>query len=314
MADKKMLDAIELGDLILLVDTGRAPDDAFKLPAGLRALLEARLTAAKGKNSAVAMNEGSEAGADIQRAEALRRLAGLLRNGYAYIMSVPEEDLPLADRQRALESYGWENGLLGDLETPARVESLARQAPVAGAEISIPSIAKYPLALMTRISNWLQVLESTQALSLGGTHQTMVEQRNDARDLLQAATSRVRHFYCSASDDGEYTTQLAVINMQPKRAPGEAQPQPGPDAAGTATYNAATRELSVEALPAHATFLRAYRQAPGGDPELAGVSTTPTVSIVGYSPLVTGVQYTVWVVGANSQSEGAPSNQIVVTG
>ena len=308
------LDAIEQGDLVVMVNTGRETTDPFKLPLSLIALVVARLAEAKARNSAVAMNEGAAAGADVQRAEALLRLTNLLRNGYAYLLSIPEDDLPYAQQQKALQSYGWEDGNLGDLSQPSRVESLARQVAVVAADTSIPDNAKYPASLASRISNWLGILESTEALAGGGTHQGLVELRNQARDLLLIVISRARHFYCSASDDVEHTPELARINMQPKRARGDAQPQPKPDAAGTATFNATTHELSIGALPAHATFIRAYRQVFGGEPELAGVSTTPTVSIVAYSPLATGAQYTVWVVGANSHAEGPASNKVAVTG
>ena len=308
------LDAIEQGDLVVMVNTGREAADSFKLPASLLALVVARLAAAKARNSAVSMYEGAAAGADVRHADALYRLTSLLRNGYAYLLSIPEDDLPYAEQQKALNSYAWEDGHLGDLSQPSRVESLARQVAVVAADTSIPEIAKYPASLASRISNWLGILEATNALASGGTHQGLVELRNQARDLLLIAIARVRHFYCSASDDGEHTQELAKINMQPKRARGDAQPQPKPEGAGTATFNATTHELSIEALPAHATFLRAYRQVLGGRPELAGVSTTPTVSIVAYSPLATGAHYTVWVVGANSHAEGPASNKISVTG
>ena len=297
-----------------MVNTGRAQDDGFKLTACLLALMTTRLADAKAKNSAVAMYEGAEAGADVQRADALYRLTCLLRNGYSYLLSIPEEDLPYAQQKQALESYAWEGSVLGDMTSPARVESLARQVAVVAADTTIPSVAKYPASLASRISNWLGILEGTDVLAGGGSHQTLVHQRNGSRDLLLTAISRVRHFYCSASDDVESTPELARINMQPRRARGEAQPQPKPDTAGTVTFNATTHELSLEALPAHATFLRAYRQVVGGEPELAGVSTTTAVSVVAYSPLATGAQYTVWVVGANSHGEGPSSNKIAVTG
>ena len=45
----------------------------------------------------------------------------------------------------------------------------------------------------------------------------------------------------------------------------------------------------------------------------AGVSTTPTVSVVGIAPLTPGVSYTVWVVGVNSRGEGPESNKITFT-
>jgi hypothetical protein len=78
----------------------------------------------------------------------------------------------------------------------------------------------------------------------------------------------------------------------------------------TATFNAATRELTVPAMPDHASFLRAKRQPAGGPESDAGVSNTPTVSVVGIAPLTPGVSYTVWVVGVNSRGEGPESNKI----
>ena len=41
---------------------------------------------------------------------------------------------------------------------------------------------------------------------------------------------------------------------------------------GAVTLNAALKTLSLATLPAHATSLRAYRQAAGGQPELCGSS------------------------------------------
>ncbi|HEY5073787.1 MAG TPA: fibronectin type III domain-containing protein, partial [Pyrinomonadaceae bacterium] len=83
-----------------------------------------------------------------------------------------------------------------------------------------------------------------------------------------------------------------------------------PDAPGTATFNAATRELTIPAMPGHTSFLRAKRQPAGGPESDAGVSNDTTVSVVGISPLTPGVSYQVWVVGVNSRGEGPESNKI----
>lgn len=120
----------------------------------------------------------------------------------------------------------------------------------------------------------------------------------------------MRLFYCSASDDGEKTPELAKINMQPKRLPGDAQPQPLPDAPGTATFNAATRQLTIPAMPDHTSFLRSKRQPAGGPETDAGVSNDTTVSVVDFTPLTPGVSYQVWVVGVNSRGEGPASNKV----
>ena len=62
----------------------------------------------------------------------------------------------------------------------------------------------------------------------------------------------------------DQTPELAKIGKQPRRPPGGAEPQPLPDAPGPATFDAATSTLSVPALPAHATSLRAFRKPLGG--------------------------------------------------
>ena len=208
---------------------------------------------------------------------------------------------------------GGEQGKIGDLSSATRVESLANLAATASADPTVPAAGKYAPSLVTRIANWLATYDAASVLATGGNRQTLVQARNDSRDNLQTANSRVRLHYCAASDDGESTPELAKINMQPKRAPGEAQPPPQPDAPGTATFNAVTRELTIPAMPDHASFLRAYRQVTGGSAVVAGVSNTPTVSVVGISPVTPGASYQAWVVGVNSRGEGPASNKVSFT-
>ncbi|MDQ6809756.1 MAG: hypothetical protein M3Z64_10115 [Verrucomicrobiota bacterium] len=313
MADQATLDAIETAELILQVDTGRAPADPFKLPATLQTLVTTRLTACKGKNAATTLLEGSTVGASQQRQQAIDRLNDLLHSGYNFIASVPSDDITDAERAQVFESYGWEGGLLGDMSSPSRLEALANAAISATADPSVPAQGKYSATLVSRITNWLGIFDAASAIANGGSRQVMIQQRNDARDQLAQADSRVRLAYCSASDDGESTPELAKIGMQPRRAPGDAQPQPLPVAPGAATYNNVARELTIPAMPDHATFLRAYRQPAGGAAAVAGVSSTPTVSVVGISPLTPGVTYQAWLVGVNSRGEGAESNKISFT-
>ena len=84
---------------------------------------------------------------------------------------------------------------------------------------------------------------------------------------------------------------------------GDLSNDPEPEAVGTVSFDAATRELVAPALPAHATFLRAYRQAPGGDPERAGVSETTRVPVTEFEPATPGVTYAAWLVGVNSRGK-----------
>ena len=313
MSDQATLDTIETAGLILMVDAARAAADPFKLPADHHTLTQTRLADAKAKNAGATMTDAATVGAGAQRQQALDRLAELLRNGYNGIGAIPAEDLPDAQRAQVFAAYGWEGGLIGDLGSPARIVKMAGLTATVAEDGTTPAAGKYSASLAARIANWLGIHEAAAVLAGGGTRQTLIQARNDARDLLAIVNSRVRSFYCSASDDCDGTLELARIGMQPRRAPGDAQPQPLPDAPGTATFAAAARELSVPAMPDHATFLRAFRQAAGGQAESAGVSNTTTVSVVGSTPLTPGVTYTLWLAGQNSRGLGPESNKVTFT-
>ena len=187
------------------------------------------------------------------------------------------------------------------------MEALADQAVAVSSSVVLAG--RYPAAILTRIASWLAVLESNQVIARGGPREVVIEERDAARELLRKVNSRVRFYYCQASDDLDQTAELAKIGFQPRRDRGDAQPQPLPEVAGTATWNVATRELSIPALPLHATSLRGWRQALGDKPELGGVSTGTTVSVVSFAPLTPGATYDVWVTGHNSRGDGPASNK-----
>jgi hypothetical protein len=312
MADRRTLNAIETAELILQVDAARTAGDPFKLSATLNTLATTRLADTKGKNAAATLMGASTVGASEQRKQALGRLGELVRNGFNAIGAVPSEDITDAERLHAYTAYGWDGGKIGDIDI-ARTESLANLAVTATADAGVPTAGKYPATLVSRISNWLAIYDAASLLATGGSRQTLIQARDASRDQLEDTNSRVRLFYCSASDDGERTPELAKINMQPKRAPGDAQPQPSPAVPGTATFDPATRLLSIPVMPNHASFIRAYRQVTGGTAEAAGVSAANIVSVVDFSPLTPGASYQLWVVGVNSRGEGPASNKISFT-
>ena len=158
--------------------------------------------------------------------------------------------------------------------------------------------------MLSRLTTWLGVWSANRLIAEGGALSTLIDQKDAKRDALLAADMRVRFHYCSASDDGDFTTELARTGDQPRRMPGDAQPQPLPEVPGTAVWDAAARTLTVPDLPAHASFLVAWRQVVGGQAEEAGVSTTGTVSVSQFSPFVPGGIYDVWVTGRNSRGDG----------
>ena len=170
---------------------------------------------------------------------------------------------------------------------------------------------------------------ANQPLATGGTAQAATAARDLALGKLQTMNDRAewtphtsptrergtagdfprsRFGLVWASDDEDQTPELAQTAEQPRRDRGQAEPEPFPDPAGTATFAAATSTLSVPALPAHATSLRAFRKPAGGTAELAG--TTTTVSVIAAGPLTPGVTYEFWLVGHNFRGDGPESNHV----
>lgn len=308
MADSELIHAILQGELVLLVNGTRSPYDLHRLNDPFLTEFTSALNEGKQYNSAAMFAGGDEAAAQMQVETARAKLGGLLRNGYFHILSVPEDDLPDADRRDAQESYGWAQGELGDLTKAERVEALAGLAVSAGPQVH--PAARYSTEVVNRINNWLGVLSSNKEIATGGTRAMIISQKDKKREALLRKLARVRYLYCYASDDGESNPELARILFQPKRRPGDAQPQPLPDAPGPVAWDAGARTLSIADLPAHATYLVAWRQAMGGQPEEAGVSDTNTVLASQFSPFTPGAEYDLWVTGRNSRGDGPASNKI----
>ena len=307
MPTQDSLEQIEIGELIVSEDDVRVAGDAFKLGTALRALVVARLADAKTKDAATFITEGGRAGASLAARTALDTLKGHLRDGYNFVKGLGSYQITAADRLAVLVSYGWESGEVGDF-TDARIESLANQA-ITATPLIANAAYRYPAALLGLITAQLAIVNANQPTATGGTAETATNLRNIALELLRTANDRVRFFYCSASDDEDQTTELAKIGKQPRRDAGAAS-GPVPGAPGAATFDATAKTLTVPAMPSGATSLRAYRKPAGGVPELAGTSTSTTVSVVGVGPLTVGVTYELWVAGHNSDGDGPGSNHV----
>ena len=307
MPTQDSLEQIEIGELIVSEDDVRVAGDAFKLGTALRALVVARLADAKTKDAATFITEGGRAGASLAARTALDTLKGHLRDGYNFVKGLGSYQITAADRLAVLVSYGWESGEVGDF-TDARIESLANQA-ITATPLIANAAYRYPAALLGLITAQLAIVNANQPTATGGTAETATNLRNIALELLRTANDRVRFFYCSASDDEDQTTELAKIGKQPRRDAGAAS-GPVPGAPGAATFDATAKTLTVPAMPSGATTLRAYRKPAGGVAELAGTSTSTTVSVVGVGPLTVGVTYELWVAGHNSDGDGPGSNHV----
>ena len=323
MSDQASLETIETLELILAVDTARAAGDPFKLPnAGpttLRPLVQARASALKAACGATALASGDEAGAQMAFRGAVDLLERCHRAGYRWLAGYLPDFIPdlgtgmgvyMSDavREQLLTAYGFEGGIVG-IFTDERVLDMARQAPIAAGVAVANTSWHYPADMLVFIAAQLAIADTAQMLATGGTTSTAIDTRNAARDAGEDVVGRVRFHYCGASDVQDRTPELRKIGMQPRRLPGDAQPGDLPLAPGAVTHDAADRTLTVAALPAHATSIRAFRQVSGGPVVLVGTSATGTVSYVAASPLTPGASHTVWLVGHNSEGDG-PKSQV----
>ena len=101
------LEQIELTELAIAVDDGRAAGDSFKLPSLLRAPLVATLAELKGLNSAALQAEGSRSLASFNLRTALDQLKNLLRDGFNFVQGLGGYQISEGERLAVLTSYGW---------------------------------------------------------------------------------------------------------------------------------------------------------------------------------------------------------------
>lgn len=132
-----------------------------------------------------------------------------------------------AERAGVFEAYGWVDGKLGDLESLSTVVSRAWSAIRITPDIM--EAGRYSPLLITRITNWLAIYDANVAVAGGGSRQTILKARDTAGGALAKANSRVRHYYCSLSDEVDQTLLLKQIGMQPRRDKGAAKPDPPGD-------------------------------------------------------------------------------------
>ncbi len=215
MPNVKTQRQIERAELIQSVDDARDPADPFKLLPALRSLVDTRLADLKAKDAATLLNEGDRVEASASVRAALDQLNLLLRDGYNFIKAIPSYEISEGERLGLFINYGWTSGKIGDVDD-ARAESLANQAISTTAAIADPN-RRYSNQLITLITAALATVNANQPIATGGGRQAAVAARNAALHLLETANNRVRHFYCSASDDEDQTPELANIGRQPRR-------------------------------------------------------------------------------------------------
>ncbi len=244
MSTQEAQEQREYAELTQSVDDARQPGDPYLLPADMRSALNTRLANAVATDSTTAMREGDRTLASGNVRTALDNLNRLLHDGYNHIKAIPSISINDAQRLSLLVTYGWPQGLLGEF-TDDRIESLAIQAVATTPTISDPAW-RYPDAVMTAITTELATLNANQPLATTGDRQLAIANRDAAVDALRLINSRVRFFYCSASDLLDTTPELARIGRQPRRGPGEASGGGnGETALQTLRYNTAQTGPSV---------------------------------------------------------------------
>ncbi len=308
MADMAVLEEIEKAELILAVDATRLPPSRFKLLLADRTELIARLAASKASNTATLSTGGTQITAQGTMRAGFDLLGARLRDGFNFIKAIPGYEITEPERDGLFTTYGWESGVIGDLPD-ARVEFLANQAITVTPTVVNPAW-RYSDNLLTHITTQLGIVNANQPLVQGGTINASFDLRDLDSAKLKTMNDRVRFFYCSASDEKDQTSELGKIGFAPRQNAGEGQPQPLPDAPGPVTFNPATNEMELDALPAHATTQRAYRRPAGGEAVFCGSAPTINVTVLEAGPLTPGVTYEFWVVGKNFRGEGPESNHV----
>lgn len=310
MADIEIQEAILHGDIIIATDDAQAPYSEYKFTTALRTAVAQALASARAANSAVQLAAGDQAGASARVQEARTRLADLCRNAHSTIEAIPADtEAEEQERIDALVSLGFTGGKLGPLGDRGHLMSVVDA--ILANNASLPAAYRVPAAITTRLTNWRAVLLANENIARGGSREPLTAAKDAAKLVLLARIARVRLYVSSCNDLGEYNPELARYDFQPKRDPGEAQPQPKPGAiAGVPTWDAGARTLSIAALPEHATRLKAWRKIAGGEWEPCGLSDTTTVDAAETSPFIPGGVYELAVSGYNSAGDGPRSASV----
>lgn len=330
MSSQRALAALEKMQLAVFVQGLRSPADPFFLNASLFNALQTRLNTLAATISAASLAEGDRAGSSAICRASLDALQSAHRAGKAYIDGLLPEFVPVAAagdpphisealRLQQHERYGFAGGELGRLDD-ARTEEMARLAPMAAVTPVANPAWHYPQTLLDFMAGHYATLQAHQPLATGGSRAAAVAAVLAATEAAEAIIARVRGFYISASDEGDRTPELKRIGLQPRRQAGEASAGTVPGTPGNATLDEAAHTLTIAVMPEDANSIHVYRQkvatptTPAGEPELAGVSVSTTVSFTQIGPMEAGVTYEVWVVGYDGTHEGPEGNHLVVTG
>ena len=212
------------------IDTGRAATDPFKLPAQLRADVDADTLSLSDTDLETGTAKGDRIQSSGAKRRALTELERQLKGGYRFIQGLDEETITDEQRGKIYETYGWTGGEVGRFDDE-RVISMATTASQVGATQIPQAEWRYPQARLDRIALQLGIVTGNAVTASGGTQQEMVDLRDAALTMAATTLSRVRFYYCSASRDADKTPELAKLDYQPRRPYGSVKKKAAPAAA-----------------------------------------------------------------------------------
>lgn len=222
MATNESEDVLRRLNLAQQIDGARAADDPFKLPAQLRADVDADATALGGTDLETGAAKGDKLQASGARRRALTELERQLRGGYRFIAGIDEETMTDEERTGVFETYGWAQSEIGRFDDD-RAVSLAQTA-LGVTATQIPQAAwRYPQARLDRIQLQLGIATGNAPTASGGTQQEKIDLRDAALTMAATTLLRVRFYYCSASRDADKTPELAKLEYQPRRPYGSVE-------------------------------------------------------------------------------------------
>ncbi len=229
MPNAASLSAIAQGHLIQSIDTSRAANDRFHLPAFLRTALDSGLTQLETTDNATALTESDRAGGSAAARAALTALDALLHDGYKAIDAIRSTTITPAQRLEVFTTYGWTGGKLGTFND-ARVLGLARLG--VRADVGINPVWAYSADLIADLKAQLAIYQANAGPATGGDRTGATKKRDDALAEVETTLARIRFYYCCASEDTDQTTELTRIGFQPRR---DASPTPAPAPAPSPT-------------------------------------------------------------------------------
>jgi hypothetical protein len=213
-------DLAQTAERILAVDAKRIGNDPFLLPVELRTLLQTRLSNYREEAQNHSTASGMRSGHSAESKEAITALRERVRDGYRFLDALPTFQIPASQKLSVMQVYGFDGGKIGNLLRKDRVLALARLA-VSVTPSVLPSQARYSVDLLSELTRLLDILADAEPGSLVGNRAVATKARDAALVNLYKALRRVRHYFCSCSDDVDTTPELTRVGINSVKRSGQ---------------------------------------------------------------------------------------------